>query len=70
MLHDEPIWCGGIVVGSVTSGTFGHTLGCSVGQGYVSSKHPDWAKKLKDGPVEVEISGSRFAATISLRPFA
>ena len=37
LLGDEPIWRDGVLVGRITSGAYGHTLGRSVGMGYV---HP------------------------------
>jgi 4-methylaminobutanoate oxidase (formaldehyde-forming) len=69
LLHDEPIWCDQSIVGTVTSGSFGYTLGCSIGQGYINCEDPDWSQKLTEGTIEVEIAGSRFPATISRKPF-
>ena len=36
LYHNEPIWRGDEIVGHITSGMYGHTLGGAVGLGYVS----------------------------------
>src|SRR5207248_2921447 len=36
LLGDEPIYRDGVLVGRITSGAYGHTLGRSVGMGYVT----------------------------------
>ncbi|MBV9912336.1 MAG: aminomethyltransferase family protein, partial [Sinobacteraceae bacterium] len=68
--HNEPIWRDGKVVGRLTSGMFGHTLGAPLGLGYVSRGEliasPEW---LTAGRYEIEIAASRFPAEASLRPF-
>ena len=33
LYHDEPIWRDGALVGRITSGAYGHTLGRAVGLG-------------------------------------
>ena len=37
LYHDEPIWCGDVLVGHITSGAYGHTLGGAIGLGYVDT---------------------------------
>src|SRR5262249_13764163 len=68
--HNEPIWRDGHVVGRITSGMFGHTLGCPVASGYVAhangSVTPEW---IKEGRYEVEIATQRFEAEASLQAF-
>ena len=68
LLGDEPIWCDGALVGRITSGAYGHTLGRSVGMGYVT--HPDGidAVFLGAGRWELEIATERFPATPRLEP--
>ncbi|HUP35936.1 MAG TPA: FAD-dependent oxidoreductase [Candidatus Limnocylindria bacterium] len=68
LLGDEPIWCDGALVGRITSGAYGHTLGRSVGMGYVT--HPDGidAVFLGAGRWELEIATERFPATARLEP--
>ena len=67
--HNEPIWRSGRLVGRVTSGAYGHTLGRSLCMGYVSAETiltPDY---LLSGAYEIEIASTRFSAKPSLRPF-
>ena len=73
--HNEPIWRNGRLVGRVTSGAYGHTLGRSLCMGYVSGGHgtnggalvtPEY---LLSGAYEIEIASTRFSARPSLRPF-
>jgi 4-methylaminobutanoate oxidase (formaldehyde-forming) len=68
LLGDEPIWRDGALVGRITSGAYGHTLGRSVGMGYVS--HPDGvdAPFVQSGRWELEIATERFPARAQLEP--
>jgi 4-methylaminobutanoate oxidase (formaldehyde-forming) len=73
LLHDEPILRDGEIVGRITSGAFGHTLGASVGMGYVALPREAMGRPLAEyvagGVFEVEIAADRFPATASTRPF-
>ena len=63
LYHHEPIVKDGAVVGYLTSGNYGHTLGGAVGLGYVP------AEDAKDDTGwEIEVAGVRVAAEASLRP--
>jgi len=66
LLGDEPIWRDGALVGRITSGAYGHTLGRSVGMGYVA--HPDGvdAPFVQAGRWELEIATERFPAAARL----
>ena len=68
LYHEEPIWREGVRVGRTTSGMYGHTLGGSVGLGYV--EHPEGVDHefMESGNFELEVAGKRFAAAASLRP--
>ena len=66
ILGNEPVYREGEVVGRITSGFFGHTVGRSVGMGYVRVE-PD-AGPIASGSYELEMSTERFPATASLRP--
>ena len=68
MLGDEPIYRDGVLVGRTTSGSFGHTLGRSVGMGYVENEEGVDAAFIRSGSYEIEIAAERFTATASLRP--
>ena len=66
--HNEPIWRDGELVGHITSGAYGHTLGGSVGLGYVETEAGTPGEELLAGHYEIEVACERFAATASLRP--
>ncbi|MBB91508.1 MAG: FAD-dependent oxidoreductase [Magnetovibrio sp.] len=67
LYHNEPIWRDGAIVGKVTSGMYGHTLGGAVGMGYVAV--PDGGVAGIDGHAyEIEIAGVRYPARASLKP--
>jgi heterotetrameric sarcosine oxidase gamma subunit len=69
LYHDEPIIRDGAIVGRLTSGMFGHTIGRALGMGYVV--HPAIAEPgfIRSGHWEIEIAGERHAADASLAPF-
>ncbi len=66
--HNEPIWRGDEIVGHITSGAYGHTLGGAVGLGYVSAQPGAPADAVLGATYEVEVACERFAAKVSLRP--
>ena len=66
--HNEPIWRDGTLVGHITSGAYGHTLGGAVGLGYVSAIPGDASEAVLEGTYEVEVACKRIAAEVSLRP--
>jgi 4-methylaminobutanoate oxidase (formaldehyde-forming) len=68
LLHDEPLWRDGVRVGITASGMFGHTIGRSVGLGYVQHDAGIDAAWLASGRWEVEIACERFACQVSLKP--
>jgi 4-methylaminobutanoate oxidase (formaldehyde-forming) len=68
LLGNEPIWRDGELVGRITSGTFGHTIGTSIGMGYVENPDgvtPAW---IRAGDYELEVATERFAAKVRLSP--
>jgi len=69
LYHNEPIWRDDRLVGRLTSGMFGHTIGRPLGMGYVESVEritPEW---VAAGRYELEIAAERYPASASLRPF-
>ena len=68
LLGDEPIYRDGELVGRTTSGTYGHTIGRSVGMGYVERHGGVDTEFIKSGSYEIELLAERLAATPSLRP--
>lgn len=70
LYHNEPIWCDGALVGRVTSGMFGHTVGKALGLGYVQNHGALVTPALIEaGRFEIEIAGERVPAKASLTPF-
>jgi glycine cleavage system aminomethyltransferase T/glycine/D-amino acid oxidase-like deaminating enzyme len=62
-VHDETILCDGRVVGRMTSGSYGYTIGRACGIGYVMSDAPE------DGPFVVDCGGREYEADVSAQPF-
>jgi glycine cleavage system T protein len=67
LFHNETILRDGRIVGILTSGNYGHTLGGAVGLGYVPCEGESEAALLSS-QYEIEIAGERYAAEVSLRP--
>ncbi|MCL0099713.1 FAD-dependent oxidoreductase [Dehalococcoidia bacterium] len=67
LLGDEPIYRDGVIVGRTTSGAYGHTLGRSVGMGYIEDENGVNSAFVRDGSYEIEIAAERFSATVALR---
>jgi len=68
LYHNEPIWRDGELVGHVTSGAYGHTLGGCIGLGYVHLRDSENPAAVTSGDYEIEVAGDRVAADASLRP--
>jgi 4-methylaminobutanoate oxidase (formaldehyde-forming) len=68
LYHNEPIWRDGEIVGYLSSGNYGHTLGRAVGLGYVSHADGVDAEFVNSGRYEIEVACERFPAKASLRP--
>lgn len=60
LLHDEPIWCEGRVVGLTTSGARGPRTGLDLCFGLIEI--------TAEGPFEIEVAGKRHPATRLTRP--
>ena len=67
LYHNEPIVRDGEIVSFLTSGNYGHHLGAAVGLGYVPSAG-ERADQVLGSAYEIEIAGTRVAATPSLKP--
>jgi len=69
MYHNEPILRDGELVGYITSAMFGHTIGASMGLGYVECADGEaTADYVKSGSYEINVAGNLIPATASLRP--
>ncbi|MGH1412866.1 MAG: GcvT family protein [Pelagimonas sp.] len=68
LYHNEPILRDGEIVGYLTSGNYGHTLGGAMGMGYI----PAAGEKLADvlaSSYEIDVMGTRVKAEVSSKPF-
>ena len=66
--HNEPIWRGDEMVGYVTDGMWGHSVGAAVGMGWVDRGErftKDW---LTDADWFVEVPGKLAPARVQLGP--
>jgi glycine cleavage system aminomethyltransferase T/glycine/D-amino acid oxidase-like deaminating enzyme len=69
MYHEEPIYRDGTLVGSTTSGAWGHRVNKSLGMGYVHCEDgvtKDWIDSAK---WEIEIAWKRCPAKVQFAPF-
>lgn len=64
--HQEPVWADGRLVGSITSGAFGHRIGASLGMGYVENADGVDASFLAQSEFEIEVAGARHKAVAQL----
>jgi len=69
LYHNEPIYRNDKIVGFISSGMYAHTIGSSMGMGYITHDEPITAKFIRDGNYEIEVANERFTARASLRPF-
>ena len=65
--HNEPIFLDGEIAGSITTGTYGHTLGGPVGLGWINASGMN-QETLNDTRCEVLVAGQKVRARISLTP--
>jgi glycine cleavage system T protein len=69
LLHGEPIMRDGACVGYLTSAMYGHTIGASIGMGYVNAPSVDLPRRwYEEGAYTIEVAGVGVAARASLRP--
>ena len=69
LYHGETLLQDGRLVGRVTSGAYGHTLGAAVGLAAVEGEPAAVDAIVARGDVEVEIAGERAPARLSARAF-
>ena len=66
--HNEPIYLDDEIVGTITTGTYGHTLGGPVGLGWVSLPATMKIDEIEAQPFEVLVAGVRVSAKASAKP--
>ncbi len=75
LLHDpeimlyqhEPVFLENTIVGHLTSGSYGHTLGASIGLGYVNADQGVSPQMINEGHFSIEVAGEKISAKASLR---
>ena len=65
---NEIIYRDGKIVGYLQTGTYGFTLGGSMGMGFVENEEGATTEFINSGKYEIDIAGERFPAKASLRP--
>ena len=71
LYHNEPIIRDGTICGYISSGMYGHTLGGSVGMGYVNNPLERGgvdSEYVNSGSYEIEVACKRYPAQASLEP--
>ncbi|MFT4716381.1 MAG: glycine cleavage system aminomethyltransferase T/glycine [Paracoccaceae bacterium] len=63
----EPVLRDGEIVGYLSSGNYGHTLGGAVGMGYVPCKG-ETVQQVLASAYEIDVAGTRVKASVSLKP--
>jgi 4-methylaminobutanoate oxidase (formaldehyde-forming) len=66
LYHEEPVWAGDRIVGSVTSGTYGHRVGAPLGMGYLTHAGGVTQGWLDAHALEVEVAWERVPARAQL----
>jgi 4-methylaminobutanoate oxidase (formaldehyde-forming) len=69
LYHEEPVWADGRIVGSITSGMYGHRVGASLGMGYLQHETGVTADWLQGQELEVEVAWERVPAQAQLAPW-
>lgn len=67
LYHNEPILRDGEIVGFLSSGAYGHTLGGAMGLGYVPCSGES-ATEVLASTYEIDVMGMRIKAEASIRP--
>ena len=67
LYHHEPILRRGKIIGHLTSGAYGHTLGGAVGLGYARAVEGVSQEYLDAGTIEIQVGDQRIPARATLR---
>ena len=66
--HNEPILLNDTIVGSITTGSYGHSLGGPVGLGWIKLDETIDLSLLEQYSFQVLVAGKKIAAKVSLKP--
>ncbi len=69
LYHEEPVYRDGVLVGSTTSGAWGHRVGRSLALAYVRCAEGVSKEWLSSGTWEVEAAWKRHPADVQFQPF-
>ena len=69
LYHEEPIYRNGELIGSITSGMYGHRLDASLGMGYLRAEDGVTGAFVEAGTYEIEVAWERLPAKAQLAPF-
>lgn len=69
LIHNEPLWKDGVMVGHVTSGGWGWRLGAMVGLASLHRAEGVSKAWIDEGGFAVQIAGRLFAVEVQLQPF-
>jgi 4-methylaminobutanoate oxidase (formaldehyde-forming) len=69
LYHGESLLRRGAIIGRVTSGAYGYSIGASVGLAFVDRGPDELEAIVAANDLEVEIAGARVPAILSTRPF-
>lgn len=68
LYRNEPIWRDGKLLGHITSGMYGHTVGAACGMGYLECEEGVNADFVNAGTYEIEVACERVSSRVSLGP--
>jgi heterotetrameric sarcosine oxidase gamma subunit len=66
--HNEPIYMNGELVGAITTGTYGHTLGGPIGLGWITIADGSLIPDFQEQKFEVLVAGEMISASASVKP--
>jgi 4-methylaminobutanoate oxidase (formaldehyde-forming) len=67
--HEEPLYRNGVIVGSTTSGAWGHRVNKSLGLAYVKNDEGVSKEWIESGTWEIELAWKRYPALVQLSSF-
>ena len=66
LLHDEPIYCNGKIVGETTSGNFSFNYNKNMSFGYI--RLDQFEKNFKEHIFEIEVAKQKYKAKLESQP--
>ena len=66
LLHDEPIYLDGKIIGETTSGNYSFNYRKNMSLGYIKTN--DNISELQDKNLEIEVAKKKYKASIEIQP--